>query len=246
MARLARGRARRGLHLLRLAQRRRPHRRRGGARASTSPRTCSTWAPSGALRGILLVTRVADGEPLDSVTGVFAGAAWHERETFEMFGIDFAGYDDGSGLPIRPLLLPDGFEGTPLRKSFQLAAAGLQAVARRQGAGRGPRVRQVARPPPRAGARRPPARVGPAMSVLEVTIRALVGAGGLPRAAAARRADRAQGDGPHAGPARPDVRRRLPRLGAARRRRREVRAEGGHHPARPPTGGSSGSPPRWR
>jgi NADH-quinone oxidoreductase subunit C len=76
----------------------------------------------GALRGILLVTRVADGEPLDSVTGVFAGAAWHERETFEMFGIDFAGFDDGSGRPIRPLLLPDGFEGTPLRKSFQLAA----------------------------------------------------------------------------------------------------------------------------
>jgi NADH-quinone oxidoreductase subunit C len=76
----------------------------------------------GALRGILLVTRVPDGEPVDSVTGVYAGAAWHERETFEMFGIDFAGFDDGSGLGIRPLLLPDGFEGTPLRKSFQLAA----------------------------------------------------------------------------------------------------------------------------
>jgi NADH-quinone oxidoreductase subunit C len=76
----------------------------------------------GALRGVLLVTRVADGDPLDSVTGIFAGAAWHERETFEMFGIDFTGFDDGSGLPIRPLLLPDGFEGTPLRKSFQLAA----------------------------------------------------------------------------------------------------------------------------
>ena len=76
----------------------------------------------GALRGILLVTRVPDGSAVDSVTGVFAGAAWHERETFEMFGIDFAGFDDGSGLPIRPLLLPDGFEGTPLRKSFQLAA----------------------------------------------------------------------------------------------------------------------------
>jgi NADH-quinone oxidoreductase subunit C len=76
----------------------------------------------GALRGILIVTRVPDGDPVDSVTGVYAGAAWHERETFEMFGIDFAGFDDGSGLAIRPLLLPDGFEGTPLRKSFQLAA----------------------------------------------------------------------------------------------------------------------------
>ena len=33
----------------------------------------------GALHGILLVTRVADGEAVASVTGVFAGAAWHER-----------------------------------------------------------------------------------------------------------------------------------------------------------------------
>ncbi len=76
----------------------------------------------GALRGRLLSTRLADGEALPSVTGVFAGAAWHERETHEMFGIAVDGFDDGSGLGLRPLLLPDGFEGTPLRKSFQLAA----------------------------------------------------------------------------------------------------------------------------
>ena len=76
----------------------------------------------GALRGMLLVARVADGEPVESVTSVYAGAAWHERETHEMFGVEFSGFDDGSGLGIRPLLLPDGFEGTPLRKSFQLAA----------------------------------------------------------------------------------------------------------------------------
>ncbi|QKE85974.1 NADH-quinone oxidoreductase subunit C [Arthrobacter sp. NEB 688] len=76
----------------------------------------------GALRGVLLRTRVADGEAVQSLTPVFAGAAWHERETHEMFGIDVEGFDDGSGLGLRPLLLPDGFEGTPLRKSFQLAA----------------------------------------------------------------------------------------------------------------------------
>ena len=39
-----------------------------------------------------------------------------------MFGIDFDGFDDGTGLGLRPLLLPEGFEGTPLRKSFVLAA----------------------------------------------------------------------------------------------------------------------------
>jgi NADH-quinone oxidoreductase subunit C len=39
-----------------------------------------------------------------------------------MFGVDFTGFDDGTGMGLRPLLLPDGFEGTPLRKSFVLAA----------------------------------------------------------------------------------------------------------------------------
>jgi NADH-quinone oxidoreductase subunit C len=75
-----------------------------------------------ALRRVLLRTRVPDGSAVPSITGVFAGAAWHERETHEMFGIDFEGFDDGTGLGLRPLLLPDGFEGTPLRKSFVLAA----------------------------------------------------------------------------------------------------------------------------
>lgn len=73
-------------------------------------------------RALLARTRVAVGESLPSITGVFAGAAWHERETHEMFGQDFEGFDDGTGLGLRPLLLPDGFEGTPLRKSFVLAA----------------------------------------------------------------------------------------------------------------------------
>ncbi|MDN5768954.1 MAG: NADH-quinone oxidoreductase subunit C [Humibacillus sp.] len=74
------------------------------------------------LRSVLLRTRAADGVAVPSLTAVFAGAAWHERETHEMFGIGFDGFDDGTGLGLRPLLLPDGFEGTPLRKSFMLAA----------------------------------------------------------------------------------------------------------------------------
>jgi NADH-quinone oxidoreductase subunit C len=75
-----------------------------------------------ALRRIMIRTRLPLGESLASITGVFRGAAWHERETHEMFGLDFEGFDDGTGLGLRPLLLPDGFEGTPLRKSFVLAA----------------------------------------------------------------------------------------------------------------------------
>ncbi|HZI46026.1 MAG TPA: NADH-quinone oxidoreductase subunit C [Ilumatobacter sp.] len=46
---------------------------------------------------------------------VFAGANWHERETHEMFGIDFEGHPD-----LRNLYLPGEFEGYPLRKDFPL------------------------------------------------------------------------------------------------------------------------------
>jgi NADH-quinone oxidoreductase subunit C len=79
-------------------------------------------AEPGHLESVLVRTRAPEGLPVPSITGVFRGAAWHERETHEMFGIDFDGFDDGTGLGLRPLLLPDGFEGTPLRKSFVLTA----------------------------------------------------------------------------------------------------------------------------
>ncbi|MFB8204626.1 NADH-quinone oxidoreductase subunit C [Kitasatospora purpeofusca] len=57
------------------------------------------------------------GAALPTAVAVYAGAAWHERETHEMFGIDFPGHPH-----LVTLLLPDGFEGHPLRKEFVLAA----------------------------------------------------------------------------------------------------------------------------
>ena len=67
---------------------------------------------------VLVRTRVPRAEPvLATATGVYRGANWHERETHEMFGVVFAGHPD-----LSPLLLPDGFEGHPLRKEFVLAA----------------------------------------------------------------------------------------------------------------------------
>jgi NADH-quinone oxidoreductase subunit C len=80
-----------------------------------------------ALARVLVRTRVPIGQAAASATGLWAGAAWHERETYEMFGIDFEGFDDGTGLGLRPLLLPNGFDGTPLRKSFVLAARASKA-----------------------------------------------------------------------------------------------------------------------
>ena len=108
------------------------------------------------LSRLLIRTRAisaSDGSlRLPSLTGLFAGAAWHERETFEMFGVEFDGFDDGSGAGLRPLLLPEGFEGTPLRKSFQLAARAAKAWpgAKEPGEGaddHGPPSRRKSLPP---------------------------------------------------------------------------------------------------
>ncbi|MFV0462618.1 MAG: NADH-quinone oxidoreductase subunit C [Nostocoides sp.] len=81
----------------------------------------------GNLRGIRLTTRTMAERALPSLTGVFPGAAWHERETYEMFGVTFSDFEDGTGQGLRPLLLPEGFSGTPLRKSFVLAARASKA-----------------------------------------------------------------------------------------------------------------------
>ncbi|MEV0729395.1 NADH-quinone oxidoreductase subunit C [Polymorphospora sp. NPDC050346] len=68
--------------------------------------------------GVLLRTRLPrDAAAARSVVDLFPGAAWHERETHEMFGIGFTGHPD-----LAPLLLPPEFEGHPLRKEFVLAA----------------------------------------------------------------------------------------------------------------------------
>ncbi|MFF6993873.1 NADH-quinone oxidoreductase subunit C [Streptomyces sp. NPDC008313] len=70
------------------------------------------------VRRLLVRTTVAHSAPtLASAVSVYAGAAWHERETHEMFGVAFEGHPG-----LQPLLLPEGFEGHPLRKDFVLAA----------------------------------------------------------------------------------------------------------------------------
>jgi NADH-quinone oxidoreductase subunit C len=67
---------------------------------------------------VRLRTHVERAAPrLASLTPVWPGANWHERETFEMFGVVFDGHPN-----LVPLLLPDGFEGHPLRKEFLLAS----------------------------------------------------------------------------------------------------------------------------
>ena len=68
--------------------------------------------------GITLKVDVPDDDlRIDSWSTIYRGANWHERETWEMFGIVFTGHPY-----LQNLYLPSGFEGHPLRKDFPLLA----------------------------------------------------------------------------------------------------------------------------
>ena len=58
---------------------------------------------------------VGDGEDVPSIASVYLAANWSERETWDMFGIPFAGHPD-----LRRILTWEGFHGHPLRKDFPL------------------------------------------------------------------------------------------------------------------------------
>ena len=58
--------------------------------------------------------RVSGSDPVvSSLTSVWPGINWHEREAFDLFGVRFEGHPD-----LRRILLPQDWQGHPLRKDF--------------------------------------------------------------------------------------------------------------------------------
>jgi len=56
-----------------------------------------------------------DDLSLSSIEGLYPNANWHEREIFDMFGVEFEGHSD-----MRRILMPYDWEGYPLRKDYPL------------------------------------------------------------------------------------------------------------------------------
>jgi NADH-quinone oxidoreductase subunit C len=64
---------------------------------------------------VRLMTRVRDGLPLESLTSVWGGADWTEREVYDLFGVRFQNHPD-----LRRILMYDEFVGHPLRKDYPI------------------------------------------------------------------------------------------------------------------------------
>ena len=68
---------------------------------------------------VRLKCRLRGEDPaIESVTSVWRGAGWYEREVFDLFGIQFLGHPD-----LRRIMMPDDWEGHPLRKDYPITGS---------------------------------------------------------------------------------------------------------------------------
>ena len=64
---------------------------------------------------IRVKTYADEATPVPSITSLFDGANWYEREVYDLFGVFFTGHPD-----LRRIMTDYGFDGHPLRKDFPL------------------------------------------------------------------------------------------------------------------------------
>ena len=65
---------------------------------------------------VRLRVMLEDAEPaVESITPVWTGANYYEREVFDLFGINFLNHPD-----LRRIMMPDDWEGHPLRKDYPI------------------------------------------------------------------------------------------------------------------------------
>lgn len=75
-----------------------------------------------AVSNLRLKVRVPGDDPvLPTASGVYPNANWHERELWDMFGLKFTGHPD-----LRRILMPEDWEGHPLRKDYPLGYEEVQ------------------------------------------------------------------------------------------------------------------------
>ena len=75
---------------------------------------------------VRVTARIADGAAIASLAPVFRSADWLEREVFDLFGIVFEGHPN-----LKRILLPEGYEGHPLRKEYPVEGPNFPEDAHR-------------------------------------------------------------------------------------------------------------------
>ena len=65
-------------------------------------------------KGLIIKTSIDRENPkIESVSSVYPSVGWYEREIFDLFGVIFSDHGD-----LRRILMPEGWEGYPLRKDY--------------------------------------------------------------------------------------------------------------------------------